>query len=384
MLIEIKGVQFVNKGAELMLYAILDKVKTTWPGAEICMEPDQNSPYIKRAQIGAYQKVRLIKNRFDFNGLSYFLPKRLRQFLKQTLGVVTEADVDMVLDASGFLYGDQWNYLPLKQSSSIAKRFRDKNKAYVLMPQALGPFTHPKYQSAAKVLVENARLVFARDEASLEHVQKLTSQSNTILAPDFTNLLTPPLPEDYQHLIGQVAIIPNSKMISHSNKNHDWRTKYVDVLVAITKAAQNAGQTVFLLNHEGKGDQAICESINQALSEKVDVVEPDSCLAIKAIIGNCAWVVSSRYHGCVSALSQSIPCLGTSWSHKYEALFADYGHKDWLIDIALTEQSLHTFVEQFNAGRSHNHDSLTSNVNDIKVKAETVWATIFNTLKSYY
>ncbi len=384
MLIEIKGVQFVNKGAELMLFAILAKVNEHWPEAEICMEPDQNSPYLKRAQIGAFQKIRLIKNRFDFNGLSYWLPKRLRQAFKQTLGIVTEADVDMVLDASGFLYGDQWNYLPLKQSSSIAKRFREKNKAYMLMPQALGPFTHQHYQSAAKVLVENASLVFARDEASLGHVKKLTSNSNVILAPDFTNLLTPQLPDAYQHLIGQVAIIPNSKMISATNKNALWRNKYVDVLTSIVTNAQQEGHNVFLLNHEGKGDQAICQRINQGLVKPVEVVEPEDCLAIKAIIGQCAWVVSSRYHGCVSALSQATPCLGTSWSHKYEALFTDYGHQDWLIDILLDQNSLNTFVNEFIASNVDNRESLTAPIAEIKAKAETVWTTIFNTLKSHY
>ncbi|WP_286265511.1 polysaccharide pyruvyl transferase family protein [Thalassotalea atypica] len=380
MLIEIKGVQFVNKGAELMLQAIIDQVNKLWPDAEICMEPDQNSPYLKRAEIGAYQKLRLVKNRFDFNGVSYLVPKYLRQYLKTSLGIVTEADVDMVLDASGFLYGDQWNYLPLKQASLIAKRFKKKNKQYILMPQALGPFSSLKYQQAARVLTENVAVAFARDSVSVNHVTELTAQSNVQLAPDFTNLLVPELPSQYVYLKGQVAVIPNSKMISNSNKNTLWREKYIDVLVNAIEAAQAINQKVFLLNHEGKGDQQICQQINHKLAFPVEIVNPESCLAIKSIIGQCAWVISSRYHGCVSALSQNVPCLGTSWSHKYEQLFDDYGCKNWILDASIDKTALSGVISHFAESAEQNSAELSDYSADIKESAKLVWSTISNEL----
>ena len=117
MLIEIKGTQFINKGAELMLYAIIHKIETIWPGAEYCLVPDNNSSYINRAKIGAYQKLNFRKNIFDFGGLSYFIPRFIRNHFKYKWGVVTEADVDLILDASGFNYGDQMEHYFTETSS---------------------------------------------------------------------------------------------------------------------------------------------------------------------------------------------------------------------------------------------------------------------------
>lgn len=106
MLIEIKGVQFVNKGAELMLHAIIEKIKVLWPDAQYCLVPDSNSPYLSRAKVGAFQKLNFRKNVVNLNGIFYLLPKLIRNYFKNKWGIVTEADVDMILDASGFKYGD--------------------------------------------------------------------------------------------------------------------------------------------------------------------------------------------------------------------------------------------------------------------------------------
>ena len=137
MKIEIKGVQFVNKGAELMLSAILARIEQYWPDADIVLKGGPLSSYKQRALLGAYQKLSLRKNRLDLNGLFYCMPKSFHRYLK-TWGILTEADIDIVLDASGFAYGDQWGWLQIRHLGAELSRSAKHGKQYVFLPQAFG------------------------------------------------------------------------------------------------------------------------------------------------------------------------------------------------------------------------------------------------------
>jgi len=373
MLIEIKGVQFVNKGAELMLHAILQKAKAIWPDAEFCLAPNPLSPYLKRADVGAFQKLGLKKNVLDLNGLFYFLPLSIRKKLKSKWGIVTEADIDIVLDASGFAYGDQWNTLILKQTAIEARRLKRKNKHYIFMPQALGPFTSSANKAAAKNAFEASSIVFAREVESFANVNTCSENTHVILSPDFTNLVTAELKHEFEPFKDKIAIVPNSKMLSAKNKNALWRQNYLSILVKTIKAYQALGESVFLLNHEGKSDLNICNEINALLNSKLEVLSPDSSLDVKAIIGQSKAVVCSRYHGCVSALSQGVPCLGTSWSHKYEKLFSEYGVSSMLLTPELPDKNLEDLVRYSINEQALIKNILEPKITEFKALSEKMW-----------
>ena len=380
MIIEIKGVQFVNKGAELMLHAIIDKIKTLWPHADICLVSDENSPYLSRARIGAYQKLNVCKNIIDLNGLFYFCPVFIRNYLKNNWGIVTEADVDVLLDASGFNYGDQWNTIILRQAAIKAARFKRMNKHYIFMPQALGPFSSFDNKKAAREAFEAATIVFAREQNSFDFAKKCSEKANVSLAGDFTNLVTPKLPERYLQLKNMVAIVPNSKMVSLKNKNKSWRDNYISILLSVVNAFIEKGEKVFLLNHEGKADHAICEEINALLTTPLEIIAPTSSLDVKAIISQSKAVFCSRYHGCVSALSNGIPCIGSSWSHKYERLYSEYGVEKLLLLSEVSSEEIIRLVDHVIDDKKDINKALIPYLLQFKNNSELMWAKVYRAI----
>ncbi|MCO7251775.1 polysaccharide pyruvyl transferase family protein [Pseudoalteromonas sp. SSMSWG5] len=382
MLIEIKGVQFVNKGAELMLASIISQLAKELPSADICLAHNKNSPYKNRARVGAYQKINLRKNIIDLNGVFYFFPRFILNYFKNRFGIVTEADVDVVLDASGFSYGDQWSDVIIKQVANEVSRFKKKRKHYIFMPQSLGPFTRKSNRLSAKKAFKNASLVFAREEPSYKHVMDLVSESSHIAqAPDFTNLLIPTELSEYTKYKDHIIIIPNSKMQSNKNKDDWWREHYVETLAFLVNKAQEANEKVIIVNHSGFEDAILCDEINQLIAKPCEVIEPKDAKGVKYLISNGKLVISSRFHGCVSSLSQGVPCIATGWSHKYQELFNEYEVSDMLIASGITNEQLSTLLNITLKQLEQKKSGLEKYIISYKQKSEKMWLQVFDILK---
>lgn len=329
MFIEIRRTQFVNKGAELMLYAIIDKLRKENPKFKIVMAPDLgNAPYIKRSELGLYQKIWLQYYNIQWGKFGALIPKKLRDLY----GMILDSELDVILDASGFSYSDQKNIEYTVLTAKAIKKWRKRGTKVIFMPQAFGPFTGKKIKESFKIIVENADLIFAREKVSYNYISELMGDcKNVKIAPDFTNLVEGISPPYFDKQENRFCIIPNYRMIDKTEVMIS--EGYLPFLLNCIQYLYDKGVKPFILIHEGAEDLYLGKQLVKKLGKNINIIREENPIYIKGIIGSCLGVLSSRYHGLVSALSQGIPAIGTGWSHKYEMLFRDYHFHEGIVMV---------------------------------------------------
>lgn len=327
MIVEVRGVRFLNKGAELMMCAVRDQVRSWSPENVIALNLRAGSFRQRReaglAHVVRFDAFKLARLERPVMASGRLIPRALRR----ASSLVLDAEVDVVMDASGFAYGDAWGPQPATRALLLAKRAARRGKPYIVLPQAFGPFEGAELRREMAAFVDRAALVFARDPRSYEYVASVAPRTDHLyLAPDFTNLLEPAVGPP--RLDGHVVVVPNRRMVEMAS-GHD-RDAYLHLLATLLVRARDLGFPTSIVVHDLR-DQALAQQLRDAVGGETQVLAESDPLRLKAALSQPALVVASRFHALVSALSQATPAIGTSWSHKYRMLFEDYGSVDCLL-----------------------------------------------------
>lgn len=375
MIIEIRRCGFHNKGAQLMLLAIVEQLRRRWPEATLVVVPSAPggpAPFAEVTSLGLGLKASLQLGGLELGDLAGLVPARLRL----RYGLYVDREVDVVLDAAGFAYSDQWGIEPCLELARSARRWRRRGTTTILMPQAFGPFADAKARAAIRRAVADCDLVMPRDPVSYRYLTEVTGEQEFISQyPDFTNLLEGTTPEWFEPDVYGVAIVPNYRMIDMT----DERTgeNYLRFLTSCAKRLAELAARPYLLVHEGADDEMLARKIAEASGGLPVVTEPDP-LKIKGIIGSSHAIVASRFHALVSALSQGVPAVATGWSHKYTQLFEDYGVTDGVMSIADDAGRIDEIMERLVGRESHDHTArqLATESARLKQMSEAMWSQI--------
>lgn len=379
------GTNSINKGAELMLYAVLQQIEQRMPNAIVYF------PYV-----GIPQGLKYIKTKLRFRYLPGILLnkwyhklhiegicRRLHLPYPWFSDLYPQKKIDVIIDAGGFQFSDQfWTDTDLvnKWLYFIEKAKKNSSKL-IFLPQAYGPFKKGGWNPVVKSIANNADLMFVREEVSSSYLMEIgiPNKSNIHIAPDFTSLVksTPDL--KFNYVKNQVAIIPNIQMI---NNKICTLKEYINYLTDIINIIEEKGQKVFLLNHEGVRDYDLCKHIVTMLGKDIEIVSNLSALQIKSIISQSYLVISSRFHGVASALSCSVPCLATSWSHKYELLFSEYGQTNSILSMDAQKDShiIESFLEPQNNETIRYKLQIHKPIIDKKTNA--MWSLVWSSINS--
>ena len=333
MIIQIDGVGKTNKGAHLMLIATLNEIKKQYPDAKVYVNSSSKELYALRDNVALEYSFfypfffqRVLDKLFIHKIISEIKFIKLSKFY-------VRKNVDLIIDIGGFQFGDQWNFNDMKNIlwEKYLTKQRENGTKSIFLPQAFGTFTRERSQRIVKLLNQYAGLVFARDIKSRDNLINSGMNNDKILVyPDFTASVKGVIPEKCKKYGGRVCFIPNCKMISNNiSDDHE----YIAYFCTLINFVKERGYDVFLLNHEGNGDLVLCNKIKDKLTYDIPVVSGYNAIETKGIISISYLVISSRFHGCANALSSSVPCLATSWNHKYQTLQEEYGQKNCILDV---------------------------------------------------
>lgn len=379
MKILLSGVQTTNKGAELMLYAILQEIERIFPEAKVYLSPSR----IK-------QGLHYIETNIDFRIWPFFKfdsklrLERIFEILNLPYSLLPHIfslrDFTYHLDGSGFAYSDQFNITP--KSIHRLERFlgslTKSNCKNIFLPQAFGPAEHSNTKEVLSIISRNSSIIMPRERISYNYLKdsKVVDMNKVIIYTDFTSLVEGKFPAKYENLRDGICIIPNYKMIEKGVMTYD---DYIFLLTSIIKSVNKSGHSIYLLNHEGKNDEKLAYRCQQSIGSGVEVVTGLNALEVKGLIASAYLVITSRFHGLASSLNSCVPALATSWSHKYEELYRDYGLEGFILPIENQEIAIEKImdlldVDENNRIRKH----LEQQVPKIKEQTRKMWNDIWS------
>ncbi len=227
-------------------------------------------------------------------------------------------------------------------------------------------------RNAFRKIVNNSDLIFARDDLSLKFAKEAADHSDKIQqAPDFTVKVKPDLQND-SDASNRVCVVPNQRMIEKASKPEDGK-KYIILLKNLIRITEDAGLTPVILLH-GDDDERLASTLQLTFPDILYHKEDDP-IKLKKFIGESRLLIGSRFHAIISAMNQVVPAIGTSWSHKYEMLFSEFGCKELLLHIEDNEDELSELISESISGntRERLRDRLQKNSQKIKHETDEMW-----------
>ncbi len=353
----ITGGQLFNKGAQAMVFTVVNEIKKKFPNKKIVLlssrdflrnNEDKNQytfdimPYSNRL------KLSLAGGVYNFINTLYKPKRYIEAFGKyeKTLRNYFE-NAKMILDISGYGLSSQWGFtksLFYIMNIIIAKKF--KKKIY-LLPQTLGPFNYKSIiaKTIIKCLLKKylpyPSLIFVREKESISEIKKFT-QNNVLNSNDIVLQNKHEYSLDYIYKKGEpnvknpiiinknaICIVPNQKTLVHGNSQDIYKT-YKIIIERLLKE----GTKIYLLCHS-EDDLPICQKIKSDCNDNRVVIlnRNYNCLELKDIISQFNFIIASRYHAVIHAYKTGVPVVVLGWSDKYRSLLDLFTQTEYLFDV---------------------------------------------------
>ncbi len=366
-----------NLGVSALAESSIKIVLNRWPGAEVTLLDsgctkgehhlvlDGKSICVKKLPVRFCRNI-FLGNHFLVLACYAFLfkivhRKRIRQFfMRRSSSLACIMAMDMVVDITGGdsfsdLYGMRRFVLGFLRKCLVLLFKKD----LIMLPQTYGPFKRYAAKAMARHILRRARLVYSRDRAGIEYIRGLLNvQNGTVkFSPDVAFILDSQEPkhlaiwpsEDTRQQ-GSVLVGLNVSALLFNggytgNNMFGLQSDYGELIYGIIETLLKDDEVVVLLiphvfpTEQGdvESDPDSCHHVYEEMCGKYEgriflVSGKYSHNEIKHAIGLCDFMIGSRMHACIAALSQCIPAVGIAYSKKFQGVFESIGVSDCVID----------------------------------------------------
>jgi len=258
------------------------------------------------------------------------------------------AAADLVCSVGGTYLVENYWLGPMLFDFGVVRRL---GLPLVLLTQSMGPFRKPSVRRAVRQVVEDARLVLLRDEASRRNVASLGVEGPRVrVGADLAFALAEP--ETLR--TARTATWPDRPRVAVSVREwpyfetvpaEEGMARYrASVAATVAHLVRDHGaEVVFVSTCQGNpayryDDAAVAAAIAKTLPDDVrarvavdsDYHRPEEMLDL---LGGFDLVLATRMHVAILALSAGVPVLPIAYEFKTQALFDRLGVGEWVQDI---------------------------------------------------
>lgn len=399
----IVGTNFINKGAEAMLKTVTHFIKKENPTAEIHVICHASENAIALAQ-GFFPH-------FIQKSSSEVFMDKVEGKVKKVLSITPKPYADytpiesikkiknltMAIDASGFAYGDKRGFQQPLETLLIIDYLKSMGIPYYFMPQAWGTFEDAKVAANCREMLNKSDGFYARDDQSREFLAKLLDKKveEIPLMPDIAFHF--PIPQNDPELVYPginklnkekliIGISPNMRVLERMGKA-DATNSYVKILLETIQLLQEKYHVLLIPNEirppgdANRDDAFLCNllyNLSESKSNLHLISGYQSAEEIKTIIKTCDFLIASRFHSLIFALSLGIPCVAISWSHKYRELFKLFKLEHLVVEDKEMELSI---IKNKVESCLSNLDSLSAGIKEALIQIKERNISAFNIFK---
>lgn len=363
MRILVTGAQFHNKGAQALLFSIMDVFRKRYKEVEIYYMPLDDV----RAYPSNVYKFKLVYGRWDAHLYENAPIKRpyviaiaiMRKLLRKNAVSISDVvklhkilpTLDAIIDVSGFQLTSKFENKYNNQFLDYIDEASRYQKPIILMPQSFGPFDYKldreKMLDRIKKTLPKASLIFAREKEGYDLLKNEIHLNNVELSPDLVlqtdepdvrNIYETPLKLQFRrlHTKNNIGIIPNNETIKHGNEQY-----ILHLYLIIINHLLEINKNVYIFRHSN--DLTICKKIYSLFknNERVILIEDDmNCLEYLEFIKQFEFIIASRFHAIVHAYKAKIPAIVLGWAVKYKELANIFEQDYYVFNISENEDKI--------------------------------------------